>query len=298
MSKRPVKFDLNPLFGGPSLADRQKSGSPYREIAISEIDVDPYQPRRIFSEESLSELASSIKEHGILSPLLVRLLEGGTYRLVAGERRLRASKLAGLERVPVMVDTAPDDRDTVLAKQLVENLQREDLSSMERALAIGQLRDSYNLSIRDIAAKLGISKGAVQRSLEVLGLAEDLQAALINGAAESKVLLLAKVEDKRLRAKLLSQLSELTREQLEAEIEMAMGGNSKVSHRGTAKGGEMKSTKGKLTIEDRRIVEEIQHALGTKVHLLRSKKNRDSGKLILEFYNPEDLQELHKRLAN
>ncbi|MCB0345015.1 MAG: ParB/RepB/Spo0J family partition protein, partial [Bdellovibrionales bacterium] len=217
MARKKVKFDINPLLSGPSLASRATGGNPYRELSLSEIDLDPDQPRRVFNEESIEELSQSIKEYGVLSPLIVQMTDGGTYKLVAGERRYRAAKKAGLKVVPALV-AARDSEDSTLAKQLTENLQREDLSPMERALAIGQLKESYTWSIRDIAKRLGISKAMVQRSLEILSLPDDLQAALIAGASESKILILGSVADREFRKQLIKKLSQLTRAQLEAEI--------------------------------------------------------------------------------
>ncbi len=286
MARKPIRFENNPLFAGPSLEARSKSGSPYRELLISDIDVDPNQPRRHFDAESLAELAASIKEYGVLSPILVRITEGGSYRLVAGERRFRACKLLGRETIPAVVDSGDDDGVT-LAKQIVENLQRQDLSSIERAEAIGRLREVGKLSIRDLAAKLGISKSQVQRSLEILELPDDLRAALEQGASESKILLLSKVGDRAKRLTLLKRLDGLTREELEGELGGAEGGErgrEKVSHGGT-----------KLSAEDRRVVEELQKALGLKVQLLR-RSDSQHGKLVIDFYSRDDLSEVYRRL--
>ena len=173
MAKKQVKFDINPLLSGPSLAERAISGSPYRELPIDDIDVDIDQPRRVFDKESLDELAASISEYGVINPITVKVMPGGTYRLISGERRLRAAKQAGLTTISALVDASDLDDPNRLGKQLVENLQRENLSPMERALAIGQLKETYGWSIREIAKRLGISKGLVQRSLEALALPED-----------------------------------------------------------------------------------------------------------------------------
>lgn len=294
MSKKNVRFDINPLLSGPSLQDRAKSGSPYREIAIGDIDVDPDQPRRVFEPEALAELAASIKEYGVLSPVLVRVADGGTYRLVAGERRLRASRLAGLETIPAVVDSSPDDSSVSLAKQLVENLQRADLTPMERAIAVGQLRDRYDWSVREIARRLGVSKGSVQRSLEVLELPDDLKLALINGAAESKVLLIAGVEDPEMRRKLLERIDSITRDLLEQEIKRggAAEEGAEAYHGGTAK----PRTKAPMSQEDMRIVEDLQRALGTRVSLVR-KDEGEHGRLIIDFYSREELSEVYQRLS-
>lgn len=293
MSRKPVTLENNPLFGGPSLAERARSGSPFRYLAVVDIDVDPDQPRRVFDDEALAELASSIKEYGVLCPVLVQVLPGGTFRLIAGERRLRAARSVGLATIPAIIDSEVGDDATVLGKQLVENIQRESLAPMERALAIGHMREKFNLSIRDIAKKLGISKSLVQRSLDILSLPDDLQAALIAGASESKVLLLAQIQDKSERKKLIPQLAELTRSQLEAIIKGDTE-TADLSHGGTAG----RSSNRKLSVEDQRIVSDIQKALRTKVQLSRKKGSRGAGRLTLEFYSDEDLGEIYERLTS
>lgn len=293
MSRKTVSFDINPLFSGPTLDARTRSGSPFRLIPIADIDVDPDQPRRTFNSESIAELAASISEYGILSPILVRPNGAGTFKLVAGERRLRACKLLGLESVPAVIDSESGRDGDILAKQLVENLQREDLGTMERALAIGQLRDQFSLSVRDIASRLGISKSAVQRSLDVLSYPDDLQAALIAGAPETKVAVLSRVHDREQRKALLAQLDDLSRAQLEALI---AEGTIEVSHRGTD--GGIKAGSKAVEPKDQDIVQQIRQAMGLKVHLLRSTKRPERGKLVLEFYNEDDLGEILSRLTS
>lgn len=290
MTKKSIKFAFNPLLSGPSIKDRSYAGSPYRLLSITEIDLDPDQPRRVFNEEALAELSESIKLFGILNPILVRQTEVGTYRIVAGERRFRAAKLAGIDLVPAILDQREENDSEKLALQLVENIQRQDLSSMERAIAIGQLKEQHAISVREIARLLGISKSMVQRSLEVLQLPDDLQAALIAGISESKVLMLAGISDRSQRESLLKQIEGLTREKLEELIN-----KNSPSHGGTDKKSFTK--KKELSLEDKRIVEAIQRKLGTKVKLTRKPGRGKGGSLTLEFYTSEDLEELYKRLA-
>lgn len=297
MAKKKLKFNSNPLLSGPSFVSRAKSGSPYRELNIEDIDIDPDQPRRLFNPEKLGELSDSIKQYGVMSPILVRVSNGGTYRLISGERRLRAAKLAGLKSIPVVVDQGPEEDETNLPKQLVENLQREDLTIMERAIAVGQLRDSHKWSIREIAQKLGVSKGFVQRSLEVLDLPDDLQAALISGAAETKILVLARIGDRDLRAKFLSQLEDFTRAQLESEVDRVLAlieGNGELYHGGT--GQASRKRKSRLSAEDERIVTDLQEKLSAKVYLIRKKNNPEHGRIMVEFYSNNDLSEIYRRL--
>lgn len=294
MSRKRLSLENNPLFGGPTLAQRRMSGSPFRVLPVADIDVDPEQPRRVFEEKSLEQLSSSIKEFGVLCPILVRITAGGTYRVVSGERRLRAARMAGLTEMPVVVDSEDEKDSNILAKQLVENLQREDLSPMERALAIGHLREKYSLSIREIAQKLGVSKGVVQRSLEILGLPDDLQAALINGASESKVLLLAQISDLAQRKDFISKLDLLTRVQLEEAIAQSGGAQSNGSYRG----GTAKKKSQQLSPEDVRITRELEEALSTKVKIERNKGDRAKGRLVLDFYSEQDLAEIYQRLVS
>ena len=294
MARKNLKFDLNPLLSGPSLEARTKSGSPYRLLPLSEIDVDPEQPRRSFEPESLAELAASIKEYGVLSPILVRVTAGGTYRVVAGERRLRASKLLDLDTIPAVIDTDDKADQSTLAKQRVENIQRQDLAPMERAQAMAMLRDRHSWSVREIARRLGTSKSLVQRSMDLLELPEDLRAALLRGVPESKVLLLKSVEDRALRQELLASMDDLSRDALEQRIREI--GGDEVSHGGTDK----RRTKSRrfLNADDKRIVEEIQRSLGTKVQLIRTGKSSGQGRLTIEFYSEDDLNEMHKRLTS
>lgn len=293
MSKRRLEIANNPLLSGPALRDRGQvvSPVPYREIQLSAIERDENQPRTHFDEEKLQELASSIRTYGVLSPILVRPSPiPGHYRLVSGERRFRASHLAGLATIPAIVDQGNvDGEDRTLAIQLVENLQRADLSPLERAQAIGALRDSYSLSVRDIAERLGVSKSMVQRSLDLLQLPPDLLNALREGASESKILLLATVNDPEIRAQLLKDLDVLTRDQLQKEL------GKGASETATTKTPEIQERR--ANPEDIRIADEIQRNLGMKVKLSRSESNPQAGRVLVEFYSEQDLQEIFRRLV-
>lgn len=287
MTKRGFSFANNPLMQGPALQERARGGVPYREIPLSAIEADPNQPRRTFDQEKLQELAESIKLYGILSPILVRAGKlPGRYTVISGERRFRAANLAGLASIPAVVNQGDEAEDRMLAMQLVENLQRDDLTPLERAHAIGALRDAHNLSIRDIAEKLSISKSAVQRSLEILNLPDDLLNALREGASESKVLLLAKIDDESIRATYLKDLDVLTRTQLEKDLQSS---KSTEANDDTIQKG--------LSAEDMRIAEEIQRALGMKVRLARPNPGSENGRLTIEFYGDGDLQIVFRKLV-
>jgi len=284
MSKRKLVLANNPLLSGPTYDERARSGIPYREIPVSSIDTDPNQPRVNFDEERLNELAQSIRTYGVLSPILVRGGKiAGRFTLVAGERRLRAARLIGLPSIPALVSQEDEKSgEKILAIQLVENLQRADLTPLERAHAISALKETNQLSVRDVADRLGLSKSMVQRSLDILDLPDDLLNALREGASESKVLLLANIDDPEVRASYLKDLETITR----AKIQTDLG-----KRNGSSAGGAV------LSAEDSRIADEIRRALGLKVVLTRSAQGSDRGKLSIEFYSNEDLQEVFRRLV-
>ncbi len=288
MSKRSFSFANNPLMAGPALEERSRGGIPYREIPISAIEADPNQPRRSFDEEKLQELSESIRLYGVLSPILVRAgALPGRFTIISGERRYGSSQLSGLAAIPAIVSQGEGEDSRTLAIQLVENLQRDDLSPLERAQAIGALRDGHSLSIRDIAEKLSISKSAVQRSLEILSLPDDLLNALREGASESKVLLVAKIEDPAVRATYLKDIDVLTRAQIGQSVEAKR----------VAPSQDIVEPK-VISAEDQRIAEEIQRALGMKVRMVRTTPNADGGRLTIDFYGEGDLQILFRKLVS
>lgn len=150
-----------------------------REVAVDRIRGNRLQPRRRFDDESLQELAASIRENGVLQPLLVRAVDDG-YELVAGERRLRAAKLAGCSVVPVVVREAVDDRES-LKLALLENVQREDLNPIDEALGYKRLLDEFGMSQQELAQRLGKSRSAVANAVRLLSLPQELQTKIEKG---------------------------------------------------------------------------------------------------------------------
>lgn len=286
MAKK-LTFANNPLLSGPALGEREKSGVPYKELPLAAIERDINQPRVNFDEERLNELAQSIQKYGVLSPILVRPGKvPGRYNLIAGERRVRAARIAGLSTIPAIVDRDEDEKGVrTLSIQLVENLQRSDLTSLERAHAISALKEAHGLSVREVAEQIGISKSMVQRSLDLLDLPDDLLNALRQGASESKILLLAKIDSAEKRALYLKDLENLPRREIESQI----------APRKTTGNG-LRTTE--QSPEDARIADEIQRSLGLRVRLVRGSSDPESGKLVIEFYSEADLQEIFRKLVN
>ncbi|MGH9367079.1 MAG: ParB/RepB/Spo0J family partition protein [Thermoanaerobaculia bacterium] len=155
-------------------------GTPLQEVEVERLVTGRYQPRRGFPEERLAELAASIREHGVVQPLVV-VPSGEGFEVVAGERRLRAAKLAGLPRVPVIVREKPSDRE-LLELALVENLQREDLNPIEEAEAYGRLREEFSLTQEQIAAAVGKDRATVANSLRILRLPSSVKDLVRDGA--------------------------------------------------------------------------------------------------------------------
>jgi ParB family chromosome partitioning protein len=168
-------------------------------------------------------------------------------------------------------------------------LQREELTPLERAHALAALKEAFGLSIRDVGDRVGISKSSVQRSLDLLDLPDDLMNALRQGAPESKILELAKISDREERRKLLVSLDSLSREQLREYTGPSKGALSAGSK---ARNGEVA-----LGPEERRLVEEMQRALGVKVRMKMNTQGGDKGQVIIDFYSHEDLQELFRKVV-
>lgn len=159
----------------PTAAEDKKS-SELKKIKISEIVRDEDQPRREFDQEALEALAASIKEHGVLQPIVVTR-EDGKYKIVAGERRWRASKIAGLDVIPAIVRTL--DSQNRLELSIIENAQREDLNAIELATAYAKLKNQFNLTTEDIAAKVGKSEASIQGTMRLLNLPEDVKKIMV-----------------------------------------------------------------------------------------------------------------------
>lgn len=157
-------------------AAEDKKGSELKELKITEIVRDENQPRIDFSQEAIEALAASIKEHGVLQPIVVTR-EDGKYKIVAGERRWRASKIAGLERIPAIIRTL--DSQNRLELSIIENAQREDLNAIELATAYAKLKTQFNLSPKDIAAKVGKSEASIQGTMRLLNLPDDVKKIMV-----------------------------------------------------------------------------------------------------------------------
>ncbi|MCL2023947.1 MAG: ParB/RepB/Spo0J family partition protein [Oscillospiraceae bacterium] len=176
--QRGLGRGLDALFELNDLPDSAGGGG-VSTLRLNDIETNPAQPRKIFDNDSLAELAESIREHGVLQPLLVRPMAAGGYQLVAGERRYRASRLAGLAEVPVVIRELNDSQ--AMAAALIENLQREDLNPLEEAQGYKELIDKLGMTQEQTAKSVGKSRSAVANSLRLLDMPEAVRDALMHG---------------------------------------------------------------------------------------------------------------------
>lgn len=262
------------------------------EAGIDLIVPNPEQPRTSFDEEALEELAASVREHGILQPLIVSrvVAEDGavTYQLVAGERRLLAARRAGLVRVPVVVrETAPRD---LLELALVENLQRADLGPLETAQAYRRLADEYGLTQEEIARRAGKSRVAVANVMRLLALPETVKAGLAGGAiTEGHARALLGLPDTAAQARLYAEVTAQSLTVRETEEMVRRLREPPESAPGTPAPKRERRTDPDLEA----IEERLRAALGTQVRLERSRKG---GRIVIQFYGDEDLEGLLTRL--
>lgn len=257
--------------------------SSINEIEISKISVNPNQPRREFNQEALDELASSIAEIGIIQPITLRELSEDTYQIIAGERRFRASQLAGLTSIPAYIRKASDEN--VLEMALIENIQREDLNALEVALAYQHLIEEYNLTQERLSERVGKKRATIANYVRLLKLPAPIQVALQNRDIDmGHARALLPLEDPKLQIKLLDEIKtnhysvrkveELVKELLSGEVSDKKNKNN---------------TK-KLPEEFNILKQHLSGFFNTKVQLTCN--NKGKGKISIPFSNEEDLERI------
>jgi ParB family chromosome partitioning protein len=261
-----------------------------RRVPIGEIRPNPRQPRRFFDEERIAELADSIRQQGILQPLIVRKAEPG-YELIIGERRFRAAQRAGLDRVPVIVKDVNDAESLEMA--LVENIQREELTPIEEALAYRQLMEEFHLTQEEVANRVGKSRPVVTNLLRVLNLPDEIKEEVDRGnlsVGHARTLLALDTPEQQidLARRIMRQgLSVRETETLVARApELSAYREGPQSHQDA-------ETPPRPDLHRSALEEELMRALGTKVRLHPRKKG---GRIEIEYYSNEELEGLVRRL--
>ena len=255
-----------------------------QRVPLCDIEVNPEQPRKDFDETALSELAASIKMHNIIQPLTVTPLGGGKYRLIAGERRFRASKIAGLKDVPVYVREA--NRDQVLELSLLENLQRENLNAIEIALSYKRLMHDLDYTQEKVAERMGKERSTVTNYIRLLKLPPDIQVAVRNGVismGHARALINVDLVDKQLFI-----FSEIKNKGLSVR-------QTEDLVRRMYTGGDVKpAVKTELPPAFKKIEDNLASAFNTKVKLVQTKKG--SGSITFDYYSTEELSGLLEKL--
>jgi ParB family chromosome partitioning protein len=253
-----------------------------RQVGVDLIKRNPRQPRVRFSEQELTELAASIREHGVIQPLIVSPESDGTFVLIAGERRWQAAQKAGLQKVPVIPRQASNQE--LLELALVENVQREDLNPLEEAEAYRQLVEEFGLSHDAVAKRVGKSRVAVTNTLRLLGVADAVKQALVD----------EKITEGHARALLMLSSQKAQTSALQTVVNLALSvRQTEELVRKLAGQKPIKARKPARSADVSDIVKKLQHSLGTKVTLKHGKKG---GRMTIYYYSNEELDALLEKL--
>lgn len=249
------------------------------EVEVSKIVPNPNQPRKHFDEEALQELSSSIKLHGVIQPLVVNKVENDQYMIIAGERRWRASKMAGLEKVPVVIKNYTEKQ--IKEISIIENLQREDLNPIEAARAIKQLMEEYNLTQETVSDRIGKSRSSVANTLRLLSLYPDVikmieDGKLSSGHARSLVV----VDDTTIQIKLAKQAADgkMSVRELEKAVRNYLNPQKTPMNKVQEQSLELKE-----------LINEMQRIFATKVSAIG---NDNKGRIYIDYYSRDDLDRL------
>jgi ParB family transcriptional regulator, chromosome partitioning protein len=257
-----------------SSANSEESG--VREIKINEIEPNLNQPRKNFNDEKLLQLSESIKQHGIVQPIIVKR-EDETYRIVAGERRWRAARLAGLISVPVIIKELSNKQ--VMEIALIENLQREDLNAIEEAEAFERLIKEYNLTQEEVSTAVGRSRSAIANSIRLLVLSDKIKGFVINGELSSgHARALIAIQDSSLQQKVADEVISTNLNVRETEKLVKKYLSQKVKLKPQQRKAEQ------IEIEDK-----LKNIFGTKVQLI---SNNKKGKILIEYYSMVELDRI------
>ena len=269
---------LDALLGSNSSINQRS----VKEIELSSISAGRFQPRSNFNEQKLSELTDSIKNHGVLSPILVRELGLNKFEVIAGERRLRASKQAGLETIPCLIDQKKDQ--DALESALIENLQREDLNAVEEARGYDRLKREFGLTQEEVAKSTGKARSTIANSLRLLSLPTSILEMLASGQIEKgHAKILASMD-----AKEALKTAEIILKNNLSVKELNSGSNQKNISK--------KTTKKQKDTDLLNIEQEMSESFGHKVEI--EAKNKKSGRITISYNTSDELESIISKLSN
>jgi ParB family chromosome partitioning protein len=283
IKKNALGRGLGALIDGVEKEVLEKKVEANQDIAVDSIDANPFQPRTRFDEQALEELASSIKKLGIVQPLTVREIHGGRYQLIAGERRLRAAKLAGLSHVPAYIRTADDQ--AMLELALVENIQREDLDAVEVAISFQRLIEECKLTQEQLSERVGKQRSTVANYLRLLKLPAEIQLGIKNklvmmGHART----LINIEDPKKQINVYYKIvdGDLSVRQAEELVRHLQSG--------TPKDPLKTERKKKLNEDFEQLSEHLNRIFSAKVNFRINELGK--GKIVIPFENPEEMERI------
>lgn len=283
MAKKGLGKGLNSLFNEEDIEEvtskiTKSSEGDIKKVRISLIEPNKKQPRRHFDEEKITALADSIKEHGLIQPIIITPSDNNMYKIVAGERRWRAAKKANLKEIPAVIRKYSEEQVAEIA--LIENLQRENLNPIEEAIGYNLLMDEFNLTQELISQRVGKSRSAIANSLRLLSLEDEIQKMLILGTLTSgHARAILSLDDKELRIALSKRIIEDNLNVRQAEALAKQLQKKKTQKK--------KSEKTAYDIEIEKIQNTLSSAMGTKVRINHTAKK---GKIEIEYYGNEDLE--------
>jgi len=278
MEKKALGRGLEALLPSRNEGVSASAGELIQQVPVTHLIPNRFQPRQFFEESDLETLASSIKQNGILQPLLVRRTGDGLYELIAGERRLRAAKMANVEFVPVIIRNSNDNQSTILA--LVENIQRQDLNPMEEARCYARLMREFDLTQETLAEKVGKERSSIANFVRLVSLPNDIQRMMEAGSlslGHAKVILSIPGA-----AKQVSFAQQIVRDQLSVRGAENLAKKHFGAGKGKAKAPQSISQKSHFS----KVEDDLRRRLGTKV-VIRS--GARGGEIALSFYSQEDL---------
>ena len=287
MAKKGLGKGLNALISNPQVEEKAPVITGDSVITLKLMDVEPNsnQPRKAFDDEALNELSESIKEHGVISPIIVSPPVNGYYKIIAGERRWRASKLAGVKTIPAIIKEYDDVNLYEVA--LIENLQRQDLNPVEEAMGYKKLMDDFNLTQEKIAERLSKSRSSIANSLRLLSLSKTALEYLAKGEISTGHAKILVALDSKVQTKLAKEVAEksLSVRELETMVKQL-----------SKKPKPQAKKDYNLMLAFEQIEKKLAESLSTKVKVASSKNGK--GKITIDYYSTEDLERITNLLAN
>lgn len=254
------------------------------KVPLDRLKPNPDQPRKTFDPDTIRELATSIKENGVIQPLVVKK-DGGDYMIIAGERRFRAAKVAGLSTVPVIVREMTEQK--IREVSLIENLQREDLNAIEEAEAIAELMENYNVTQEELSGRIGKSRSAISNSIRLLNLPDEIKETLKDGtltAGHGRALLAIDDPEVQIEVAKKAIAEGWSVREIEKEVRYVLRPETRPTKL-------TETVKKKMSLEMRRFVDDMTEVFATKVRLMG---NEQKGRITIDYFTNDDLQRIYE----